>query len=154
MKIMKKLITEYKQQIIYIFFGVLTTAVNISVFHLFKMILGENHYLFSNIIAWFCSVAFAYFTNKIWVFDSKSWEKKVLISEVSSFVSARVLSFIIEEVGLYLLVDIMSMKTITLNVFGLDIYGSLIAKILLAVIVVILNYIFSKFIVFRKKEVQ
>ncbi|MBR5826501.1 MAG: GtrA family protein [Clostridia bacterium] len=153
MKMIKKLITEYREQIVYIFFGVLTTAVNLVVFHLFERVLGENRYLVSNIIAWLCSVAFAYVTNKIWVFKSKGWNKKILLKEIPAFVSARVFSFVIEELGLYLLVDCLSMKAFSINVFGFEVYGSMIAKVVLAVVVVILNYVFSKFIVFGKREV-
>lgn len=153
MKIMKKLITEYREQIVYVFFGVLTTAVNLIVFHLSERALGENRYLVSNIVAWLCSVAFAYITNKIWVFKSKAWSKRVLLKEIPTFVSARVFSFVVEEVGLYLLVDCLSMKELAFDIFGFEIYGSMIAKVILAVIVVILNYVFSKFIVFGKREV-
>ena len=153
MKIMKKLITEYREQIVYVFFGVLTTVVNLIVFHLSERALGENRYLVSNIVAWLCSVAFAYVTNKIWVFKSKVWSKRVLLKEIPTFVSARVFSFAVEEVGLYLLVDCLSMKKLDFDIFGFEIYGSMIAKVILAVIVVILNYVFSKFIVFGKREV-
>lgn len=153
MKILKKLIIEYKEQIVYIFFGILTTAVNLVVFHLSEKTLGENYYLVSNIVAWLCSVAFAYVTNKIWVFKSKHWAKKVLIKEIPTFVSARVLSFVVEELGLYILVDCLSMKALAFEFLGFEIYGSMIAKVILAIIVVILNYLFSKFIVFGKKEV-
>lgn len=151
MKTIKKLISEYKEQIVYIFFGVLTTAVNLVTFHLLQIILGRDYYLVSNVIAWFTSAAFAYITNKIWVFKSKSWSKIVLLKEIPSFLSARVVSFLIEELGLYLLVDCLSMKTFVFTIANFEIYGSMISKIFLAVIVVILNYIFSKFIVFRKK---
>ena len=153
MKIMKKLITEYREQIVYVFFGVLTTAVNLIVFHLSERALGENRYLVSNIVAWLCSVAFAYITNKIWVFKSKAWSKRVLLKEIPTFVSARVFSFVVEEVGLYLLVDCLLMKELAFDIFSFEIYGSMIAKVILAVIVVILNYVFSKFIVFGKREV-
>ena len=152
MKTIKKLITEYKEQIVYIFFGALTTAVNLIVFHLFDKLLGKDDYLISNIVAWFASVAFAYVTNKIWVFESRNWGKKALLKEILSFVSARIFSFIVEEFGLYLLVDCLSMRDYSLSVLGFDVYGSMIAKVVLAVVVVILNYIFSKFVVFRKKE--
>ncbi len=152
MNTIKKLITEYREQLVYIFFGLLTTAVNLITFHLFQIILGDRYYLISNIIAWSLSVAFAYITNKIWVFESRLWTKRVLLKEIPSFVSARIFSFFIEEMGLYLLVDCLSMKTYTLSVAGVEIYGSMIAKVLLAAIVVVLNYVFSKFIIFRKKE--
>ena len=126
MKIMKKLITEYREQIVYVFFGVLTTVVNLIVFHLSERALGENRYLVSNIVAWLCSVAFAYVTNKIWVFKSKVWSKRVLLKEIPTFVSARVFSFAVEEVGLYLLVDCLSMKKLDFDIFGFEIGPSIV----------------------------
>ena len=152
MKTIKKLITEYREQIVYIFFGALTTSVNLIVFHLFDKLLGKDSYLISNIVAWFASVAFAYIANKIWVFESRTWSKKALLKEIPAFVSARVFSFLVEEFGLYLLVDCLSMQNYSISVLGFEIYGSMIAKVILAVFVVVLNYIFSKFVVFRKKE--
>ncbi|MBR3815968.1 MAG: GtrA family protein [Clostridia bacterium] len=151
MKTIKVLFSKYRELIIYFVFGVFTTLVNLITFHLFSLLLGNEHYLVSNVVAWIASVIFAYITNKIWVFESKSWSVKVLLREIPSFFSARVLSFAVEEVGLFLLVDIAGMSVYGLSVFGFNITGELIAKVILAVIVVILNYIFSKFLIFRKR---
>jgi len=152
MKTIKKLFTEYREQIVYIFFGVLTTAVNLLTFHVCEIILGQKLYLISNIAAWVLSVAFAFVTNKLWVFESKSWQKGTVLKEIPAFVSARVFSFLVEEFGLYVLVDVLSLKTFSFDFIGYKIYGTIIAKIVLAVVVVVINYIFSKFIVFRRKE--
>ena len=151
MKTIKVLFSKYRELIIYFVFGVFTTLVNLITFHLFNLLLGNEHYLVSNVVAWIASVIFAYITNKIWVFESKSWSVKVLLREIPSFFSARVLSFAVEEVGLFLLVDIAGMSVYGLSVFSFNITGELIAKVILAVIVVILNYIFSKFLIFRKR---
>ena len=151
MKTIKKLIIKYRELIVYVFFGALTTAVNLSVFHLSNIILGQELYLASNVIAWIASVIFAYVTNKIWVFDSRQWSRDVLIREISSFFSARVFSFLVEELGLYLLVDTAGMSSMTVTVADYTINGELIAKVILAAIVVVLNYVFSKLLVFRKK---
>ncbi len=148
----KELIIKYRELIVYIIFGVCTTLVNLITFKLFNLILGNELYLVSNIIAWFASVIFAYITNKLWVFESKSWDKKTLFREVSSFFSARVFSFLIEEAGLFLFVDIMNFKNYHITLFSFVISGEMIAKIILAVLVVILNYVFSKLLVFRKKK--
>lgn len=152
MKTIKKLLEKYRELVIYFVFGVLTTAVNLVTFQLFNLILGDEKYLISNIIAWIVSVAFAYLTNKIWVFESKSWSGKVLLREVPSFISARVFSFAVEEVGLYILVDAVGLSAYRLSVVGFNFEGELIAKIILAVVVVILNYVFSKFLIFKSKK--
>lgn len=136
----------------YILFGVLTTLVNFIAFWLFDMVLGAKLYLITNGIAWIISVLFAYITNKLYVFQSKSFAPKILVKEFSEFLVARVFSFIVEELGMWLFVDIMGFNEFSLNLLSVDISGQLIAKGFLAVIVVIMNYFFSKFIIFAKKK--
>ncbi len=146
----KQLLIKYKELIVYAVFGVLTTVVNLIVFALFSKLLGNEKYLVSNIVAWFAAVSFSYVTNKIWVFESKSWKTRVLLKEIPSFFAARVLTLGIEEAGLYFLVDILSFSDISLSVFSFEISGELIAKAVVAVVVVIVNYIFSKLVIFKK----
>lgn len=152
MQTIKKLLFRYKELFNYAFFGLLTTAVNFVTFYVLDsfIIKGENAYLINNAVAWFVSVAFAYVTNKLFVFASKSWEIKKVAKEVIEFFSARVLSFLVEEAGLWLLVDAINLGRFSYTVFGFQITGNLIAKVILSVIVVILNYFFSKLWVFRK----
>ena len=152
MKTIKNLIIEYKELIIYVIFGVCTTLVNFLTYKLFNVILGEKFYLVSNIVAWFVSVVFAYVSNKLFVFESKSWELKLVLKEVSSFFAARVFSFLVEEAGLFLLVDIVGMKDFSFEIFGFALSGNMISKVALAVVVVVMNYFFSKFVIFRKKD--
>ena len=140
-----------KEIINYIIFGVLTTVVNFAVFWLFNRLLGKNYYLVSNVIAWIVAVAFAYVTNKIWVFESKVTKPKALAKEIIEFFIARLFSLGVEEAGLLILVDLMKFKDLNFNLFTFTVTGELIAKVILAVVVVILNYIFSKFIIFKKQ---
>ncbi len=151
MKKLTELILKYKELITYVFFGALTTAVNFVTFWIFSKLLGGDLYYVSNAIAWFVSVIFAYITNKLFVFEAKSFAPKVLFKEISVFFSARVFSFFVEEGGLILLVWVLNFGEFSLNVFGFEINGQLIAKALLAVIVVLINYFVSKFAVFSKK---
>ena len=95
-------------------------------------------FLISNWIAWIVAVLFAYITNKFFVFESKKINIKFLIKELSSFVSCRLLSGIIEMILMYTMISLMS-----LNDF--------IVKIITNVVVVILNFIFSKLIIFKNK---
>lgn len=152
MNTLKNLIIKYKELIIYGIFGVGTTLVNFLTYKLFNVLLGVEYYLVSNIIAWFVSVIFAYVTNKLFVFESKSWKLKVVAKEVPSFFAARVFSFLVEEAGLFLLVDILGMEDFGVDILGFTISGNMISKVILAVVVVVLNYFFSKFVVFRKKK--
>lgn len=152
MKKICDLIVKYKELILYVFFGALTTLVNFAAFKFFNVVLGEERYLISNVIAWFISVVFAYITNKLFVFESRTWQPKEIGKEISSFFAARVFSFVIEEVGLYVLVDLLTFDKHRMDIFGFVLGGKMISKIVLAVIVVILNYFFSKLVVFRKKN--
>ncbi len=152
MNLIKNLIIKYKELIIYGIFGVGTTLVNFLTYKLCNMLLGVEYYLVSNIIAWFVSVIFAYVTNKLFVFESKSWNVRVVAKEVPSFFAARVFSFLVEEAGLFLLVDILGMEDFGVDILGFTISGNMISKVILAVVVVVLNYFFSKFVVFRKKK--
>lgn len=148
----KKLFLKYKELISYVFFGVLATIVSILSFKLFDVLLGPQLYLLSNVISWIITVIFAYFTNKIWVFESKSWKANVLVKEIVSFFGARVFSLVVEEAGLWLMIDQMDMGGISWDILTFSISGNMIAKIIMQVVVVILNYVFSKLIIFKKRK--
>ena len=150
----KELYAKYKELILYVFFGGLTTLVNLVVYLLFDLILSSELYLVTNLIAWVLAALFAYFVNKIFVFVSTSWAPKVILKEGLEFFGARVFSFFVEELGMLLFVDGLNFKDISFVCLGFTVTGALIAKVILAVIVVILNYFFSKFIIFRKKKPQ
>ena len=131
------LFAKYKQTILYLIFGVLSTIVNILTYVFCTRNLNIE-FLISNWIAWIVAVLFAYITNKFFVFESKEINIKFLIKELSSFVSCRLLSGIIEMILMYTMISLMS-----LNDF--------IVKIITNVVVVILNFIFSKLIIFKNK---
>jgi putative flippase GtrA len=152
MKTIKSLFIKYKELITYVIFGVLTTLVNFFAFWLFTKILGEEFYLVNNAIAWTVGVVFAYVTNKLFVFESKGWSVKTISKELTGFLGARIFSFLVEEGGMFLFVSVLGMGEKALSFAGITITGQLVAKILLAVVVVALNYIFSKFFIFKKKN--
>lgn len=152
MKKIKELVIKYKELITYVVFGGLTTVVNLIVFKLAGMALGDERYLISNTIAWIAAVIFAFITNKLWVFESKSFAPKVLLKEVPSFFAARILSFLIEEVGLFVFVDLLGFSEYSLEIISIEISGEMVAKLILAVIVVVFNYFCSKLIIFKKKK--
>ncbi len=150
----KELVIKYKEIVLYAVFGVVTTIANLLAFLLSDFILGQDLYLVSNAIAWIVGVIVAFVTNKLWVFNSKSWKLKVFLKEFSEFVGARIFSFGVEEAGMWLFVDVIGFDEKSLNIFGFVITGIWIAKVLLSVIVVIMNYFFSKFIIFKKKKAE
>ena len=152
MKKIIELINKYKELILYVLFGGLTTVVNFVAFWICGKILGEELYLVSNAVAWIVSVVFAYVTNKLFVFESKSFAPKILAKEITTFVSARVFSFGVEEGGMWFFVDLLKFGEYSISILGFEISGQLISKLILAVVVVILNYFASKFVVFKNKN--
>lgn len=121
-----------RELVLYVVFGTFTFFVNIIVYFFFKDLLGVN-YIISNILAWFFSVLFAYVTNRIWVFESKSPD---ILKEMSLFFGGRIFSGVVDTALMYLFIDVMTI-------------GDTISKIVVQIIVIILNYVFSKLIVFK-----
>ena len=152
MKTITTIFIKYKEIITYIIFGVLTTVVNFFAFWFFTKIFGENLYLVNNAIAWVVGVVFAYVTNKLFVFESKSWNLKLITKEITGFLGARIFSFLIEEGGMFLFISGLGLGEKSLELLDFTITGQFIVKILLAIIVVVLNYVFSKFFIFKIKN--
>lgn len=121
-----------KELVLYVVFGALTTLVNFIVYFLFARLFGV-HYIISNILAWFFSVLFAYVTNRIWVFESRN---ENILKEISLFFSGRIFSGAVDTGLMYLFIDILTI-------------GDFISKLIIQVIVVILNYVVSKLVVFK-----
>ena len=135
---MKKIILKYKSIIAYLFFGVLTTLINWgSYFLCYNIVQIPN--VPSTIIAWILAVAFAFITNKIWVFGSKSFNGKVLLHEIWTFIAARLITGILDVVIMYFAVDVFAMN-------------STVWKLISNIIVIVLNYIFSRLIIFKKEN--
>ena len=122
-----------KELFSYIVFGILTTLVNIITYLFFTRIFGIN-YLISNIFAWILSVLFAYVTNRIWVFESRNTN---IIKEISLFFGGRLFSGIFDVGLMYVFIEILSVN-------------DFISKIIIQIIVVVLNYLISKLIVFKE----
>lgn len=131
------LIKKYKSILFYGIFGVFTTIVNLVVYNLCYYQLFVNNTI-SNVIAWVFAVTFAYLTNKSLVFESKSWAWGVLKREIPAFVSCRLATGIMDIVIMFICVDIMG-------------WHAMLMKIISNVLVIILNYVFSKLVIFKKK---
>ena len=145
---LKKLIQKYEEQLSYLFFGVLTTIVNYVSFAVLKYFWTDDWIHAVNIVTFIIATLFAYVTNKLFVFKSRSWSFKVFSREILSFFGSRISSFILEEAGLFLCVDILNVGRYHL----LFTDGTMIAKIVLSFVAVIINYFFSKLLVFNKSK--
>lgn len=136
-KLYVKFYPKYRGAILYIFFGGITTLINIISYYISYKILNIPN-VPSTIIAWVLSVIFAFITNKIWVFESKSWKREVALKELISFISVRLLTGAIDLAFMYITVDLLK-------------YNEILMKIVSNVFVLISNYIGSKLFIFRKK---
>lgn len=132
----RKIFTQYKEIIVYLFFGGLTTVVNLAVYYPLYNIAGISGTV-STVIAWAVAVLFAFFTNKPFVFESHDWSKAVVLPEFAKFVGCRIGSGVLETVFIALTVDILKLN------------GN-IMKVIISVAVVLINYVGSK-LLFKKK---
>ncbi len=138
-----------KETLSYLFFGGMTTLVDYLVFFLCYNLCSIQE-LVANAVAFFTAVLFAYTVNKILVFHSKNLGFSSLIREFCSFVGARLLTFALEQLGLWFcgMLGLGAVPVFTLFSFTAD--GIVVAKLALSVIVVIVNYFLCKFVIFRK----
>lgn len=159
----KSLYKEYKELCNYIIFGVLTTVVSFGTYYLFRWIYpnensvpgflkwvfnltavfkSESATVLPVFLSWICAVTFAYVTNRIWVFESKEkgWR---IITEIGKFFGSRTLTLFVDILIMFLLVDLPGIS---------GFWWELFAKIADNVVVLVLNYILSKLIVFRKRR--
>lgn len=130
------MIKKYQAVIAYLFFGVMTTIINIMVYTFCYTYLNWTNML-SNLIAWILAVLVAYITNKIWVFRSVEKKLDILLYELFTFFLCRIATGVVDIVFMYITVDIIR-------------FNALVMKFNSNVIVVILNFIASKFLVFKK----
>ena len=137
MKRILALLKKHEEVVSYLFFGGLTTVVNYLVYLPCYNLLRFSGTV-SNVIAWIAAVAFAYLTNKPFVFKSHDWSAKTVLPELTKFVGCRVGSGLLETAIIFVTVDLLGLN------------GNLI-KVATSVLVVVLNYIGSKLVVFRKK---
>jgi putative flippase GtrA len=138
MKKIRELIERYYDVLSYLFFGGLTTVVNYLVYlpcyNWWNMSAGV-----SNMIAWGFAVAFAFVTNKPFVFKSHDWSAKTLWPELTKFVGCRIGSGVLETAILWITVDMLT-------------WNGNWMKLITSVLVIVANYFGSKFLVFSKEK--
>jgi len=137
MQKIKEIFTKYRELILYVFFGGLTTVVNFIVYTAI-FCLGF-HYLAAQVIAWAAAVAFAFVVNKLFVFGDHDKSARGLLRQIGQFVGVRIASGVLETALLWLMVDVIRM-------------GEIVAKIPVAVLTIVINYVASKLFIFRKSE--
>lgn len=128
---------KYKQVFLYIVFGALTTAVNVISYYLFYNVFKISN-VASTVLSWAVSVLFAFVTNRVFVFESKAKGVKSVTSEVFAFFVCRLLTGVTDVLVMWISVDVLNLN-------------SLLWKIISNVLVIILNFFASKFLVFKTK---
>lgn len=134
---MKALYEKYKDIIPYAFFGVCTTVVNILSYAIFARWLGWD-VMPSTIVAWVLAVLFAYLTNRKWVFKSTAKGTNEIVREICSFFACRIATGVLDWAMMYIFVERLA-------------FNDVLIKTLANVAVIILNYVASKFVIFKKK---
>lgn len=140
----KDLVKKHWEVLSYLFFGGCTTLVSWVTYVLFVGTLSMS-LMPGKILSWFCSVTFAFVTNKLWVFRSKAVDGGTLLRETVEFFGSRVATGVVEVLGLPLLMKI----GLDQALFGVEGFA---ANIVVCIVVIVLNYLVSKFLVFRKKK--
>ena len=136
METIKRLWTKYKEYILYLVFGGLTTLVSWLSFYLCTHVIVMD-VVPANVISWILAVAFAYVTNRKWVFESRARGGRKILREAAEFTAGRVLTLVIETAFLWFTVEVIG-------------WNDLLMKVIISIVVVILNYVISKLFVFRK----
>lgn len=141
-KILNPFYKKYKSVLLYLFFGGLTTVVSFITYlipiSLFTFASHSVIIVISNIISWICAVTFAFFTNRIWVFDAATDNKTDFFKQLISFFGGRLVTLIIETIILVSFSLILPSK-------------NFVTKLIAQIVVLILNYVISKVFVFKKK---
>ena len=137
LRILNSFYKKNKELLLYLFFGGLTFLVSISSYAVFNIRIGWN--ATANIASWILAVAFAYVTNRTWVFESSTDRGSNLIKEIIGFVGGRIATLVFEELILFIFITGLGMN-------------SILVKIVAQVIVIALNYVISKLVVFKPKS--
>ena len=141
----KALCQKYREPLLYLIFGGLTTlvdwVVSFLLYGVWDAAIDANVFLIhgANVIAWIAAVLFAFVTNRIWVFQSRQHGAVAILGELLTFAGGRVVTLLLQEGIFFVFVDLLAQN-------------QYVVKIAAAVLVVILNYVISKLLVFRKVD--
>lgn len=131
---------KYKEMLLYLLFGGLTTVLSIGIFALLNVVLDINEHI-SNVISWIFAVMFAFFTNRIWVFSAPTKDAGDFMTQMFRFYGGRLATLGVEELIIFIFITKLH-------------FNSMLIKIVAQVVIVILNYIISKCFVFKGKKTK
>lgn len=128
---------KYRELLMYGIVGVMTTVINMAAFWAFNTPLAI-HYTVANIVAWVIAVVFAFFANKLFVFENHGWSGGVVLHEATTFFLSRIASLLVDMAGMALMISVLHCD-------------EMISKFVVNVVVILINYVLGKFWVFGKK---
>lgn len=132
------MLKKYKPYILYVLFGILTTVINVTIYNgLYYKLEFSN--ILSNSIAWIITILTAYITNKIWVFENNEKTALAILKQFLMFVACRVATGALDTLIMYITVDVL-------------LYTAWVFKFISNAIVIVLNYLFSKFVIFARRK--
>ncbi len=160
---MKKIWRKYRELITYFCAGLSTTLLNWVVFGIYRSIFGSDgfHVIINTGIAWLISTAYAFFVYKLIVFCSKDMHPRTVFKEAAEFVSARILTLLIEAAGMWFFCELLGFNDLIFafdvtsagqSVFCIPVAGDFFSKLLMLVVTTVLNYLVSKFFIFKKEN--
>lgn len=135
LRLLEPFYKKYKEMLLYLFFGGIAFFLNIGLFALFNEILGIGE-LIANVICWVICVLFQFFTNRTWVFDGHVDSAEAFWKQMASFFGGRIFTLVVEEIILGVFITWLG-------------FNSMIVKVTAQVVVIVLNYVISKWFVFR-----
>ena len=138
LRIFKPLYQKHKEVLLYLFFGGLAVFLNLALFVFFTKHFGWGA-LFANVVDWVICVLFQFITNKTWVFEAETDSAKGLFAQLTGFFGGRLLTLGVEELMLLVLIDHLH-------------WNSILVKLLAQIVVIVSNYVISKFFVFKKQD--
>lgn len=154
MEKLKALFTKYKEIILYLVFGVLTTVVDFIVYKPITLLAPDNEIVVTvaKAVSWVAAVIFAFVTNKLFVFEDKRWTKDPLVHQIITFLAARVFTLILSELITFFGMKLLKTWDWYMSIPLLADHLSDVIWLIQAVLTVVLNYVFSKLWIFKKGE--
>lgn len=137
LRVLQPFYQKQKEALLYLFFGGLAFVLNIAVFALLSNVFHLDP-LLGNVISWIITVLFAFYTNRIWVFQAPTTTRKEFFQQLASFFSGRIVTLLIEELLLGIFITWLQSPEIPV-------------KVIAQVVVIVLNYVISKLFIFHSK---
>lgn len=154
MEKLKSFFTKHKEIILYLIFGVFTTVVDFAVYYPLSLLAPDKPAVATaaKAIAWVAAVIFAFVTNKLFVFEDKRWNKKLVAQQAVSFLAARIMTLALSLLITYFGMQLLQSWKWYMSVDLLASYANVVIWVIQSALTIVLNYILSKLWIFKKNK--